>query len=316
MRGSSASHAVERPVREHARRLHLHGHVGEHELDPLEVHDPLAELPPLAPVGERQVQRSLRDADGLGRDHRSRMIERPHRDREPLAFLADHPVRGDPAPVQDHLARRRALDAHLLLRLAERHAGVVAHHQERRDAFGAERRISGRENQIRVRYSGPRDETLGSVQHELTAVALVPRGHRSRVGARPGLGERVRHQDVAATDALRHRSSLLVGAGQHERDDAELRDDGCERHAGGDPGQLLDEDTERERTAARAAVGLRVADAHQLVLDEHLIDILGPFVGLVDLGGARRDLLLGDLPDEGTELLQFLRQLVASIVHD
>jgi hypothetical protein len=61
----------QRTVREHPRRLHLHGHVGEHELDPLEVHDPLAELPSLAPVGERQVQRSLRDTDGLGRDHRT-----------------------------------------------------------------------------------------------------------------------------------------------------------------------------------------------------------------------------------------------------
>jgi hypothetical protein len=68
-----------------------------------------------------------------------------------------------------------------------------------------------------VRYSGPRDEALGSVQHELTAVALVPRGHRSRVGSRPGLGERVRHQDVAATDAGAV-SSHFIGTDQHEDD--------------------------------------------------------------------------------------------------
>ena len=65
-----------------------------------------------------------------------------------------------------------------------------------------------------------------------------------------------------------------------------------------------------------AAVGLGIADAHQVVLDQHPVDVLRPLVGLVDLGGARSDPLLGDPANERAELLQLLRQLVASVVHE
>ena len=44
-----------------------------------------------------------------------------------------------------------------------------------------------------------------------------------------GLGERVGHQDLAADDAADHALGLLVVAGEHERDHAELGDGRGER---------------------------------------------------------------------------------------
>jgi len=66
---------------------------------------------------------------------------------------------------------------------------------------------------------------------------------------------------------------------------------------------------------APAAELLRVPDAHEAVLDEHLPQVLRPLVGLVDLRGARRDLVLRDLADEPAELLGLLGQVERSLGH-
>src|SRR3954454_564619 len=52
-------------------------HVGELELDALELVDGLPELPALARVGGRVVRGALGDADGLGRDAEARVVDRP-----------------------------------------------------------------------------------------------------------------------------------------------------------------------------------------------------------------------------------------------
>ena len=56
---------------------------------------------------------------------------------------------------------------------------------------------------------------------------------------------------------------------------------------------------------------LGIAHAHQVVLDQELVDVLGPLVGLVDLGRPRRDAFVGDRSDERAEFLELLGQLEA-----
>jgi len=68
-------------------------HVRDHELDPLELGDRLAELLALLRVRDRVVERSLGDAQRLRRDSGARTVQHLHRDPEPLAFLAEA-VRG------------------------------------------------------------------------------------------------------------------------------------------------------------------------------------------------------------------------------
>ena len=89
-----------------AGRLELHGHVGEHELQALELGDRLAELLALLDVAERVVQRALGDADGLRGDGDAGVVQGPHRDLEAGALRADHPVAGDADVVEVELAGR------------------------------------------------------------------------------------------------------------------------------------------------------------------------------------------------------------------
>src|SRR3990172_6653173 len=64
------------------------GHVRQHELDALERGDRLVEGAPLPRVGACRVERGLGDADRLRADGRPRLLERPQRDGEAPAFLA------------------------------------------------------------------------------------------------------------------------------------------------------------------------------------------------------------------------------------
>ncbi len=65
--------------------LGLAGHVGQHELDALEVGDALAELLAVGGVGDRRVERALRDA------HRLRGDREPRRSRVAIAILKPSP---------------------------------------------------------------------------------------------------------------------------------------------------------------------------------------------------------------------------------
>ena len=86
--------------------LDLHGHVGEHELDALEVGDRLAELLALLDVALGVVEGALRDAEGLGRDRDAGVVQGLHRRGEAGALLADHAVGRDANVVEVDLARR------------------------------------------------------------------------------------------------------------------------------------------------------------------------------------------------------------------
>ena len=85
-------------------RFDLHRHVGEHELHTLEVADRLAELLAVLGVGDRGVQRALRDADGLRADRRAGVVQRRQRGLEAGARLADDPVARDAAVLEVQLA--------------------------------------------------------------------------------------------------------------------------------------------------------------------------------------------------------------------
>ena len=93
-------------VRHLAGGLDLHAHVGEQELQALEVRDRLAELLALLGVAERVVERALGDADRLRGDGDAGVVEGLHRGLEAGALGADHPVGGDPHVVEVDLAGR------------------------------------------------------------------------------------------------------------------------------------------------------------------------------------------------------------------
>src|SRR5271165_554648 len=92
-----------------------HRHVGQHEAQPLQVGDRGAEGVPLLHVGRRAVDGPLPDADRLRPDGRPAPVQRVHGHGEPLTLLADAVRRRDAHLVEDHLARRTAPHAELVL---------------------------------------------------------------------------------------------------------------------------------------------------------------------------------------------------------
>ena len=121
-------------VQQLARGRRARFHVGQLELDPLELVDRLAELAALARVADGVVGRALRDSDGLRGGAQARALERAQRDRQALADLADHVLLGHAHVVEDRLPGRRGADPELVLELADAEARPVGLDDERGQA--------------------------------------------------------------------------------------------------------------------------------------------------------------------------------------
>ena len=103
---------------------------------------------------------------------------------------------------------------------------------------------------------------------------------------------------------------LLVGAGEEERQRAELldREDQAARRAGA--ADLLDREADGQQVAAEAAVLRRERQPEDVVGGEELLDVPRELGRPVDLGGPGRDLLVGQHPDRVAEHLLLLGQAV------
>ena len=94
-----------------------------------------AELFALLRVGERMIERALRQAHHLRADADAAFVQCLDRDLVALADFADHVGFGNAAIVQDQLAGGRRADAELVFLLADLEAREIAFDQERGDAF-------------------------------------------------------------------------------------------------------------------------------------------------------------------------------------
>ena len=173
----------------------------------------------------------------------------------PLPSLADQ-VRGrDPDVVEDRLARGRALDAELVLELADGEAGAVGLDHE-----GADARASGRarvglgEDDVEVGDPEVGDPVLGAGDDPLVAVLDRLGDHAAGVGARLGLGQRERRRPLARRAPGQEALLELVGAEQLDRQRAEVLEHQDQRGGGARARDLLDRDAEHQRAGAGPAV--------------------------------------------------------------
>src|SRR6185503_14644852 len=157
---------------------------GEHRADHLELEDRLPELRSIAGVGRGDLQRALGDPDRLRRDAWPASIERPHRQLEPLADLADAIRIGDPDAREAQLRRRRAADAHLVLEPLDGEPWHVLLDDEARKSLVAGRLVGivrDREDGDQVRDAALADEALRPVEDPVVAVAAGPGASRRHV---------------------------------------------------------------------------------------------------------------------------------------
>ena len=169
-----------------ARGFELGRHVGEAELQRLELVEAFAERLALLHVGERLFERRLRAAERTGADVEPAAVEAGHRDLEADAFFAK-PVCGRHAAIlENHGAGRLRVPAHLALVRAELEAGGPAFDHERRNPFRAASPVRAITTIEVALVAGAGNELLLPVQHVVIAVADRPRAQRGRVRTAPG----------------------------------------------------------------------------------------------------------------------------------
>ena len=289
-------------------RLHLHAHVGDHELQALEVADGMAELLALLHVVQRVVECALRDAHGLRGDRDAGVVQRLHRDAEALADLADDAVAGDADVVEVDLAGGGALDAQLLLGRAERDAVVGLLDDERRDALGALVGVGLREHRVVLRDAGVGDPALDAVEHPVVAVAdglgLLVRG----VGPGVGLGQAVREAAVTVGQPAQVVLLDLLATADHDRQRAELVDRGDQRGRHAHARDLLDDEHRGQRVGASSAVLLGHVRGVKVRGEQRGGGLLGEAGLGIDVGGMRRDLGFRDRADGLADGLVLLGQ--------
>ncbi len=155
-------------------------HVGQLELDPLELVDRLAELLALARVGDGVVSGALRDPDRLGGCTEARTLQGAERDTQPSAHLADHVLLGHAYVLEDRLTGRRGADTELVLKLANAEARAVGLDDERRDSFALA--VGHREGDVEICHAQVRDPVLGAVDDPFIVVLHRGRLHSRRIG--------------------------------------------------------------------------------------------------------------------------------------
>ena len=176
-------------VQQRAHALHLGLHVREHLRNGGELDDRLAELlalvgvfQPLAVSGLAETHRLCADAQACGVHQRHHILDQAHL---PVADQLRRGVR------EDQLARRRSLDAELILDAAHLHTAVALVVDQHREAAGVGRTLFGTRQHERNVTVAVGDEALDAVQQP-GLLLLGPRSlehHGAQVGTRIRLGK-------------------------------------------------------------------------------------------------------------------------------
>jgi hypothetical protein len=280
--------------------LDLGRHVGELGLDGLELRDRLAERLALLGVGQRLVERALREADAHRRDPDAPDVEDVQELLEPGAARAQEVLLRHAALGERQRPRVRRVPAHLPVRLALLVAGRAVLDDDVRDlrvtvagaGDGRDRDVPGDVG------AGVGDELLGAVDDPLRALEARAGLRVAGVAARLRLGEPEGAEAPAGAQIGQVALLLLLGAEQVDRLRAERRVRAHrDRHGRVDPRELLDGDRVGQRVAARAAVLLGERDAHEPELAELRDDLVREALLAIELLGHRRDLVAGEVAD-------------------
>ena len=296
----------------------LHGHVGQHELDALEVATGWPNWLALLDVADGVVERALGDAERLRGDGDPGVVEGGQRGLEPGPLRADDPVGRDARVLEDDGPGRRALDAEFLLRLAEAETpGSVFSTTNAEIPRAPLSRVGHGHDRVVLRDPGVGDPHLGAVQHPAgprprTARVFIAGGVR----ARARLGQRVGEQRLAARDRRQVPALELFRARQQQRDGAELVHRRDQRGGGADPGHLLDHDHRGERVRALARRRLPgCAPPAGPPRSARPAPPAGTGCPASTSAAAGRDLRLGQLPDRLAQQLVLFGRGVQGAAH-
>ena len=308
--------------RQEPRRLRARRHLREHQLDRLVLADRLAERLALARVGERVVERRLRDADPARRDVDAADLDPAHEVLEALAdavLAAEDARRRRAEPVEDELGRLDALVAELgEARHRDLEAGRVrlglllddeARHPGVRGLGGG---VGLREEHHDPGSPAVRDPELLSRDDVVVALAHGDRPDRLDVRARVRLGHRERGAKLHRGEPREEPLALLLRAVQpdHRRRDERAVEDPRERHPAAR--ELHHDQRVRVEPEPEPAVLLgdrRPEEPHLAHRLDHRLRVL---VGVLELGGDGDDVAVDELAYGGDDLRLLGGELMAN----
>ena len=218
-----APDAPRRLDHEQARRFVLHRHLGEHELDRLELADRLPERLALERVLRALLERAPHDSGRACRDPRARAIERLHRDLEALALLADQVRLRQLDVLIDDVAGVRGALAHLVFLAADRDARQIARDDETGDPLVPILDVSGpREGGVPARLAAVGDPALLAVQDVVVADLANGGAHARDVRARVRLAAGISREAALRGELPEIFLLLLFVAGEDQRHRGEV----------------------------------------------------------------------------------------------
>ncbi|MNM80956.1 hypothetical protein D3C81_929390 [compost metagenome] len=284
-------------VRGQAHHLPAGGEVGEHvgelELQGLELGQRLAELLAFLDIAQRLLQRGLGGAEGAAGDVQAAAVQSLHGVDEALAFRADAVARRNAHAFESDGAGRLRLPAHLVLVAAIADAFGVGRHQEAGDALGAV--LAGaRHDDQHVGAAGAGDEGLGAVQHVFVALTASAGAQARGVGAGVRFGQAVGGEQFAGDQAgqpllLQRR---IAERGEHPAGHVVDGDVGGGGDAAG--GQLFEDQRRGQPRQAQPAVVLADVQAEVALFGGAADHVHREVVLAVPVRGVRRQLVGGE----------------------
>ena len=261
-------------VGQQASSLDCNMHVSKEELSVLELCDRTAELLTGLSKVDGLFHSALCDAECLCSDADTAAVQGLHSDLEALAFCAEEVFLRNDAVGEYDLSRRGAVQAKLLLVLANREAREGALYDECRNALGALGLVGhGKYNEY-VSNIAVGDEDLRAVQNVVVTLQLSNTGALCSVRTSVRLGQSESADLVALGQHAEVLLLLLGGAVCDDRAAAQTIV-GSENIAGGSAllGQLLDSNCRGKVVSACAAELFGHDHAHYAKV-EQLLDVL------------------------------------------
>ena len=294
-------------IREQARGLDFHSHVGELELDGLEFADSLSELFALLGIFQRGFVRALRHSQAERGDGDAPAIEYLQAVDEAFALRAQQIFRGHPAIAENYFGRVAGAQAQLVFFFARTKAGSSLLQDERGDSVAAFGLVGEGHADADVRVVAVGGERFGAVEHPVVGVFDRGAARAACIGAGFRFGERPAAQFLP----LRERDEILLLL----RLAAEFVDViGAKRIMGGDDdghrtvdaGQFFDGDGVLDVTEAGAAVFLWKNYAEQAEIGQRGNNFLRKVGSFIPLHDVRKDLGFSEFADRAAKLLLFV----------
>ena len=192
--------------------LYFRPHVGQFELDRLEVADRCSKLLPLFGVGQRPLKGTLGNSQRLGGDTDTTTVQGVHGDLEPLSFLAQQVFCRNPDVVQGKGGGIAAADSQFFFVFEDLHTRGLEVNDKGRHSLVLEALVVGGKKDAGSPIAAVGNKDLGAVDDEFISFAPVGSGDSTGVASGIRFGKEEAADDIATVQGREPFFLLFRGA--------------------------------------------------------------------------------------------------------